>query len=80
MRYYFHISNDYITAEDHEGMDLPTCLAALEEGGKIADELLRDPDTTSFHGGVVNIVGSGGWVFISLPIANPGETPATVLN
>ena len=80
MRFYFHISNGFITAEDHEGVELPTCLAALDEGGKIAQELLSDPDTMSFHGGVVNIVGSGGWLFISLPISHPGETAAAALN
>ena len=75
MRFYFHVSNGSVTAEDHEGVELASCLAALDEGGKIAEELLSDPDTTSFCGGVVNIVGSDG-VFIALPIAYPGERAA----
>ena len=73
MRFYFHISNGQVTAEDHDGVELPTFLAALDEGGKIAKELLSDPDTVDFDGGVVQIVGSGGNLFISLPISRPGE-------
>lgn len=80
MRFYFHISNGPVTAEDNEGVELPSFIAALEEGGKIAKELLDDPDTESFQGGVVNIVGSGGLVFMSLPISRPGQTPASALN
>jgi hypothetical protein len=68
MRFYFHISNGAVTAEDHEGVELPTLIAALDEGGKIAKELLDDPDTEDFQGGVVNIVGSSG-LFTSLPIS-----------
>ena len=73
MRFYFHISNGLVTAEDHDGVELPTFLAALDEGGKIAKELLSDPDTADFDGGVVQIVASGGGLFISLPISRPGE-------
>jgi hypothetical protein len=80
MRFFFHVSNGFVTAEDNEGLELPSCLAALDEGGKIAQELLNDPDTMSFHGGVVNIVGSGGWLFISLPISNPGEFGSMALH
>lgn len=80
MRFYFHISNGAVTAEDHEGVELPTFVAALEEGGKIAKELLNDPDTEDFHGGVVNIVGSEGFLFLSLPIARPGEIAPARLN
>lgn len=80
MRFYFHISNGRITAEDHEGVELPTFVAALEEGGKLASELLNDPDTEGFRGGVVNITGSGGLVFISLPIVPPGEMALAALN
>ena len=73
MRFYFHISNGSVTAEDHDGVELPTFLAALDEGGKIARELLSDPDTVGFDGGVVQIVGSGGHLFIALPITRAGE-------
>ena len=76
MRFYFHISNGSLTAEDHDGVELPTFLAALDEGGKIAKELLSDPDTAGFDGGVVQIVGAGGHLFISLPITHPGEHEA----
>lgn len=80
MRFYFHVSNDIVIAEDHEGVELPSFIAALEEGARIAQELLDDPDTASFRGGVVNIVGSRGHVFISLPISRPEETAAGMLN
>lgn len=80
MRFYFHISNGVVIAEDHEGVELPTFVAALDEGGKIAKELLDDPDTEDFHGGVVNIVGSHGLLFMALPIARPGEPAAGKLN
>ena len=80
MRFYFHVSNGWVTAEDHEGVELPSYLAALDEGGKIAQELLSDPDTMSFEGGVVNIVGVGGKVFISLPIGRAGEIGNQALN
>lgn len=68
MRFYFHVSNLLVTAEDHEGVELPDFASALEEGGRIAKELLNDPDTADFDGGSVNIVGSGGLLFITLPI------------
>lgn len=71
MRFYFHISNGTLTAEDHEGVELPSFVAALDEGGKIAQELLSDPDTAGFDGGVVNIVGPSGSFFIALPISQP---------
>ena len=76
MRFFFHISNGSLTAEDNEGVELPTFVAALDEGGKIAKELLSDPDTVGFDGGVVQIVGAGGHLFISLPITQPGEHAA----
>jgi len=76
MRYYFHISNGRVTAEDHDGLELPSCVAALDEGGKIAQELLSDPDTQDFDGGVVQIVGSGGDLYISLPIFRPRDSAA----
>ena len=68
MRFYFHISNDEITAEDEYGMELPTFLAAFEEGSRIAQDLLNDLDTMDLHGGVIHIVGSQGRLFVSLPI------------
>lgn len=80
MRFYFHISNGAVMAEDHEGVELPTFVAALDEGGKIAGELLDDPDTESFHGGVVMIVGSDGLSFMNVPIARPHEIAAGRLN
>jgi hypothetical protein len=79
MRFYFHISNGELTAEDDYGMELPTFLAAFEEGAKIARELLDDPDTADLRGGVIHIVGSQGRLFISLPIV-PVPTGATVLH
>ena len=71
MRYYFHICDGGLTAQDGEGMELPSFFAALEEGGRIAEELVADPDTASFRGGVVNIVASNGSVFMTLPISPP---------
>jgi hypothetical protein len=54
MRFYFHISNDEITTEDEYGMELPTFLAAFEEGSRIAQDLLNDPDTMDLPGGVIH--------------------------
>jgi len=80
MRFYFHVSNCLVTAEDHEGVELPSFIAALEEGGKIAEELMADPDTMDFQGGVVNIVGDSGLLFVSLPITKSGTIAAGALN
>jgi len=54
---------------DSEGVDCPNLLAAFEEGGQIARELLDDPDTAVLRDGVINIVGPDGDVFIALPIS-----------
>jgi hypothetical protein len=68
MRFYFHVSNGEIIAEDDYGLDLPTLLAAFEEGNRIAQELLNDPDTADLCGGAIHIVGSQSRLFVSLPI------------
>jgi hypothetical protein len=77
MRFYFHISSGPVRAEDEEGMELPTFLAALEEGSKIARDLLNDPDAIDLRDGVVQVVGSAGLVFMTLPIS---PTAANRLN
>jgi hypothetical protein len=69
MRFYFHVLDSSMIFEDSEGVECPTLLAAFEEGGQIARELLDDPDTTVLRDGVINIVGSNGDVFIALPIS-----------
>jgi len=57
-------------------MELPTLLAAFEQGSRIAQDLLNDPDTMDLRGGVIHIVGSQGRLFVSLPIVPllKGET------
>jgi hypothetical protein len=55
-------------AEDEFGMGLPTILAAFEEGNRIGQDLLNDPDTAELRGGVTHIVGSQGRLFVSPPI------------
>ena len=75
MRFYFHISNGTLTAEDEHGMELPNLIAALEEGTRIVQELLSDPVTSDLNGGVIQIVGTDGLSFLSLPIQpSPGKT------
>lgn len=71
MRFYFHISNGALIAEDEHGMELPTLIAAFEEGTKIVKDLLNDPETMDLRGGVIHIVGTDGRSFLSLPILPP---------
>lgn len=71
MRFYFHISNGSITAEDEHGMELPTLSAAFEEGTRIVQDLLTDLETMDLRGGVIHIVGTDGRSFLSLPILPP---------
>ncbi|HXR95995.1 MAG TPA: hypothetical protein VN718_08950 [Rhizomicrobium sp.] len=61
-------------SEDDHGMELPTLAAALEEGTRIVQDLLKDPETKDLQGGVVHIVGSDGRSFLSLPILHPPKT------
>lgn len=74
MRFYFHISNGSVTAEDEHGMELPTLSAAFEEGTRIVQDLLNDPETMELRGGVVQIVGTDGLSFLALPILPPPKT------
>jgi hypothetical protein len=71
MRYFFHINNGSQTAEDEEGIELPTFLAALMEGEKIVHDLLSDAETSDLRGGALQIVSSGGLLFVTLPITPP---------
>ena len=71
MRFYFHISNGALMAEDEYGMELPTLAAALEEGTRIIHDLLTDLETMDMRGGVIQIVGTDGRSFLTLPILPP---------
>ena len=75
MRFYFHICNGPVEAEDEHGMELPDFMAAFEEGQKIAQDLLNDPQTVDLHGGVIHIVGPKGMLFVSLPIMPAKKRP-----
>ena len=75
MRFYFHISNGTLMAEDEHGMELPTLTAAFEEGTRIVHDLLSDPETKDLRGGVIHIVGTDGRSFLSLPILSPAKSP-----
>jgi hypothetical protein len=66
MRFYFHISNGEMTAEDEHGLELPTFLAAFEEGSRIAQDLLNDPDTMELRGGAATTSASTPFVVPSL--------------
>ena len=71
MRYFFHITNGSLTAEDEEGLELPSFMAALMEGDKIVRDLLSDAETRDLRGGEVQIVGAHGLLFVALPITPP---------
>lgn len=55
-------------------MELPTLIAALEEGVRIVRDLLNDPETMDLRGGVIQIVGTDGLSFLNLPILPPPKS------
>ena len=71
MRFYFHISDGALMSEDDHGMELPSLSDAFEEGARIVQDLLSQPETADLQGGVIHIVGSDGRSFLSLPILPP---------
>jgi hypothetical protein len=42
MRFYFDIRDDFYSATDHDGVNLPTVDAARKEGSDIAASIARD--------------------------------------